>query len=100
MWPEDRDPDRKLGAPPEILLRKLTASEALGRMETQLRAFAHQGQKEVLVVHGKGHNSPGGMSILGPEVRKWCDDHPSVVVSWREAPTKWGGEGAIVVKLK
>jgi DNA-nicking Smr family endonuclease len=104
MWPEDREPDRnqirKLGAPPEILLRKLTVNEALDRLKTQLQAFAHQGKKEVLVVHGKGHNSPGGMSVLGPEVRHWCDDRPDVVASWREAPVKWGGEGAIVVKLK
>jgi len=104
MWPEDREPDRKQvrkpGAPPEILLRKLTVTEALDRLKTQLQAYARQGKKEVLVVHGKGHNSPGGMSVLGPEVRLWCDDQPALVASWSEAPAQWGGEGAIVVKLK
>lgn len=103
-WPEDREAERKqvrkLGAPPEILLRKLTVTEALDRLATQLKAYARQGQKEILVVHGRGQNSPGGMSVLGPEVRLWCDDHPAVVASWSEAPTRWGGEGAIVVTLK
>jgi DNA-nicking Smr family endonuclease len=54
----------------------------------------------VLVVHGKGTGSVGGVSVLSPEVRNWCDAHPSLVVSWSEAPPKWGGAGAIVVNLR
>jgi DNA-nicking Smr family endonuclease len=98
-WPEERRPMRGEGAPPEILLRKLTVAEALERLEFQLRAFAARNQSQVLVVHGKGGSSPGGVSILGPEVRNWCDAHPSLVVSWVEAPPRWGGSGAIVVTL-
>jgi DNA-nicking Smr family endonuclease len=98
-WPEERRPARGEGAPPEILLRKLTVAEALDRLEFQLRAFAARNQSKVLVVHGKGGSSPGGVSILGPAVRNWCDDHPSLVLSWSEAPLNWGGAGAIVVTL-
>ena len=97
--PEDRGPIRDPEAPPSIHLRKLKAEEALARLDFQLRAFAAKGQHEVLVIHGKGSNSPGGVSVLGPLVRQWCDDHPAVVASWRIAPSKWGGEGAIVVQL-
>ena len=103
-WPEDRmaklEAERQLGKPPEIMVRKLQATEALERLDFQIRAFVHQGQTEILVVHGKGQNSPGGVSILGPLVRQWCDDSSHLVVSWKEAPTKWGGSGAILVQLK
>ena len=99
MFPEDRKPVRE-DAPPSIHLRKLTVDEALERLETQLRGFAGQGRREVLVVHGKGQGSIGGISVLGPEVRNWCDRNPVLVSSWREAPPRWGGSGAIVVVLK
>ena len=99
QWPEDRRRSRGEDAPPEILLRKLMVVEALERLEFQLRAHAAKNHKKVLVVHGKGTSSPGGVSILGPEVRNWCDAHPSLVVSWTEAPPRWGGSGAIVVIL-
>jgi DNA-nicking Smr family endonuclease len=99
MWPEDREDDRKQGAPPEIHLRLLKLADAMHRLETQLRAYAKQGQREVLVVHGKGQNSPGGASVLGPEVRVWCEKSP-LVASWKEAPARWGGSGAIVVVLR
>jgi dsDNA-specific endonuclease/ATPase MutS2 len=98
-FPEDGKPARDPGAPPAVHLRLLKAEEALDRLEFQLRAFAAKDQREVLVVHGKGSNSPGGVSVLGPLVRQWCDEHPSLVRSWRIAPGCWGGEGAIVVEL-
>lgn len=94
------DPRREPGRPPEILLRKLKLAEALERLEFQLRAHAGRGQGEVLVIHGKGQNSAGGIPVLGPEVRRWCDAHPALVVSWSEAPLRWGGAGAIVVRLR
>ena len=99
-WPEERRLHRGEDAPPEIMLRKLKLLAALERVEFQLRAHAARGTPRVLVVHGKGSSSPGGVSILGPEVRKWCDAHPGLVVSWQEAPPRWGGAGAIVVNLR
>lgn len=101
---EDREADApdayKVGAPPSIMLRKLPLVEALERLETQLAAHAHAGISEVLVVHGRGTNSPGGESVLGPAARKWCEDHPGLVARWREAPSRWGGTGAIIVELR
>ena len=93
-------PQREPGRPPEILLRKLKLVEALERLEFQLRGYASRGQAEVLVIHGKGQHSAGGVSVLGPEVRRWCDLHPSLVASWSEAPLRWGGAGVIVVRLR
>ncbi len=94
--PARREPPR----PPEILLRKLKLAEALERLESQLRAHALHGQLEVLVIHGKGQNSVGGISVLGPEVRLWCDRHQALVMTWSEAPLRWGGAGAILVRLR
>lgn len=100
MWPEDRQPKPvRDDAPPSIHLRKLTVDEAFMRLESQLKGFAGRGIREVLVIHGKGQGSVGGISVLGPEVRQWCDKHPALVSSWREAPPRWGGSGAIVVVL-
>ncbi len=90
---------RGIEPPPAIHLRKLTVEEALGRLETQLRGYRRQGRSQLLVIHGKGQGSQGGISILGPVVRQWCDEHPALVASWREAPAYWGGAGAIVVCL-
>ncbi len=99
-WPEQRERRPDPDEPPKVLLRKLTVAEALARLDFQLRAYAAKGQQRVLVVHGRGNASPGGISILGPEVRNWCDGHPQLVVSWQEAPPRWGGPGAIVVNLR
>ena len=79
---------------------ELPVAEALDRLNRQIRAHVKQGTKEVLVVHGKGQNSPGGVPVIGPLARRWCDDSSHLVESWREAPDKWGGSGAILVVLK
>ncbi|MFO7653616.1 MAG: Smr/MutS family protein [Candidatus Krumholzibacteriia bacterium] len=97
--PLDR-PARAADAPPAIHLRQLTRDEALQRLGHQLGGYRARGIREVLVVHGRGHNSPGGVPVLGPAVREWCGAHPDLVGSWREAPPRWGGPGAIVVVLR
>ncbi len=97
--PDERRDERDQTAPPSVHLRLLKAEEALARLDFQLQAFRAKDTREVLVVHGKGSNSPGGVSVLAPLVRQWCDDHPGLVLSWREAPRAWGGTGAIVVTL-
>ena len=91
---------RAADAPPAIQLRRLRAEAALERLETMLQVHRHRGQLRVLVVHGPGHNSPGGQPVLGPLVRRWLDEHPQAVAGWREAPPAWGGEGAVVVELR
>jgi len=83
-----------------IHLRRMTADEALARLETDVRRFRDAGEAEILVVHGRGHNSPGGKSVLGPLVRRWCDEHPALVADWEPAPRRWGGPGAILVRVR
>lgn len=93
-------PARDPAAPPAIQLRKLRVAEALDRLAAQLRAYQRQGQRELLVIHGRGQGSPDQVAVLGPVVRDWCDAHPALVAGWREAPPRWGGAGAIVVTLR
>jgi DNA-nicking Smr family endonuclease len=90
---------RAADAPPAIQLRRLIAEVALERLEIMVGAYRQQGRLEVLVVHGRGRNSPGGQPVIGPLVRQWCRDHPAIVAAFREAPPAWGGEGALVVTL-
>ncbi len=97
---EGRPRPRAVDAPPAIQLRRLPAETALERLGLQIVVHRDRGQLTVLVVHGRGRNSPGGQPILAPLVRQWLDDHPSLVASWREAPPAWGGEGAVVVELR
>ncbi len=85
--------------PPRIMLRMLPLGEALALLEREVRLHRDAGEAEVVVVHGKGTNSPGGVPVLKPEVHRWCDDHPGLVAGRREAPRRWGGEGALVLTL-
>jgi len=85
--------------PPRIMLRMLPLREALALLEREVRLHRDAGEAEVVVVHGKGTNSPGGVPVLKPGVHRWCDDNPGLVAGRREAPRRWGGEGALVLTL-
>jgi hypothetical protein len=98
--PAGTRPSRAADSPPVIQLRRLPAEQALAQLALSLRVHRHQGTREVLVVHGKGLNSPGGQPVIAPLVRDWCRDHPDVVAATREAPPAWGGEGALVLTLR
>ena len=86
--------------PTEIHLRQMRADEAMARLEMMIDQHRRKGEAEVLVVHGKGLRSEGGQPVLAPLVRKWLQDNPDRVASWEEAPRHWGGEGALLVRLR
>ena len=109
--PEADTPARPAGRPrppvskarpaiPTIMLRQLRLHVAEERLLHFLRVQQRTGTTEVLVVVGRGHNSPGGEPVLGPAIRRLCDERTSLVESWREAPTDHGGVGALVVRLR
>ncbi len=85
---------------PRLMLRKMPLDLALETLERFLRAWAHQGVKEVVVVVGKGHGSPGGLAVLAPAVRDWLEQHSDQVAGYEDAPTRDGGSGAILVRLR
>ncbi len=94
------DPARSLVRPEEVQLRRLPAEEALQVLADAVDRLRAMGGRELLVVHGRGRNSPGGVPVIGPLVRNWCGDNPQAVAGWREAPPRWGGAGAIVLELR
>jgi DNA-nicking Smr family endonuclease len=64
-----------------------------------LHEAAQRGARCVLVIHGKGMNSPGGEAVLRKLTRHWLAQRPDVL-AYCDAPPKSGGSGAALVLLK
>jgi DNA-nicking Smr family endonuclease len=68
-----------------------------------LQEFLHEATQRklrcVLVIHGKGLNSPGGEALLRRLTRHWLSQHQQVL-GYCDAPSKDGGSGAALVLLK
>ena len=68
-----------------------------------LQEFLHEATQRklrcVLVIHGKGLNSPGGEAVLRRLTRHWLSQHQQVL-GYCDAPSKDGGSGAALVLLK
>ena len=68
-----------------------------------LQEFLHEaaqcGLRCVLVIHGKGMNSPSGEAVLRKLTRHWLTQRPDVL-AYCDAPAKDGGSGAALVLLK
>lgn len=68
-----------------------------------LQAFLHEaarrGLRCVLVIHGKGMNSPGGEAVLRRLARHWLMQRTDVL-AFCDAPSGEGGSGAALVLLK
>jgi DNA-nicking Smr family endonuclease len=68
-----------------------------------MQEFLHEAQQQevrcVLVIHGKGMNSPGGEAVLRRLARHWLAQHPRVL-AYCDAPPQEGGNGAALVLLK
>ena len=60
---------------------------------------AQQQLRCVLVIHGKGANSPGGEAVLRELTRSWLTQHPQVL-AFCTAPANLGGSGAVMILLK
>ncbi len=91
----------KSGPPPAAVhLRQMRSGEALAKLEMMVDLHRRRGDRELLVVHGKGMRSEGGVPVIAPLVLDWLKDNPERVASWRRAPNDWGGEGALVVVLR
>ncbi|MDZ4200924.1 MAG: Smr/MutS family protein [Gallionella sp.] len=68
-----------------------------------LQHFLHEAEQQaarcVLVIHGKGMNSPDGTAILRRLTRHWLTQHPRVL-AYCDAPAKEGGSGAALILLR
>ena len=67
-----------------------------------LRRNYMEGKRCVLVIPGRGRNSPMGMGILRQELRNWLTHEPlkRVVLAFCTALPKHGGAGALYILLR
>jgi len=74
--------------------------EALQQLARFISGAYHRGSKAVLVITGKGLNSPDGPVLQG-SVNAWLREQgKSMVVEVAQAPRDKGGSGAVVVFLR
>ena len=74
--------------------------EALQRLARFISGAYHRGSKAVLVITGKGLNSPDGPVLQG-SVDAWLREQgKSMVIELAQAPRDKGGSGAVVVFLR
>ena len=84
----------------ELDLHGFLKDEALVRLEHFIAAAFSRGQQAVLVITGKGINSPEGPVLQGA-VAEWLKvKGKGVVAEFAPAPRDLGGSGAVVVFLK
>jgi len=83
-------------------LHGMTSDQAQENLLFFIRESYMQGHRCVLIVTGRGHNSPGGQSILRQETEGWLTRDPvkRVVLAFCTAQPKDGGAGAIYVLLR
>jgi DNA-nicking Smr family endonuclease len=84
----------------QLDLHGLTREEALDALPRFLRSARTRGRAAVLVITGKGNNSPGE-PVLQQAVASWLRDAGrELVVEFTPAPREMGGSGAFVVFLR
>lgn len=84
----------------QLDLHGLTREEALEALPRFLASAAAHGEKAVLVITGKGNNSPVE-PVLQQAVLGWLRDAGrKLVVEFAPAPREMGGSGAFVVFLR
>lgn len=61
-----------------------------------------RGLRCLRIVHGRGHNSPGGVPVLKLSLPRWLSRGPArhLVLAWTSAPAHDGGAGASYVLLR
>jgi DNA-nicking Smr family endonuclease len=77
------------------------AHEARQALEAFIKKRALDGDRVVLVVHGKGSHSPRGHGVLRGEIAAWLSQGRSArhVAAFASAPEDEGGSGAVLVLL-
>lgn len=84
----------------QLDLHGLGREEAIENLDRFVKGAYKRGQKGVLVITGKGNNSPGE-PVLKAAVAGWLRDlGKSMVSEFAPAPQEMGGSGALVVFLK
>lgn len=85
-----------------IDLHGLTKKDAEAEVKRFLTKSQTRGLRCVLIVHGKGHNSPDSIPVLKERVPVWLNRGPArkIVMAFSSARPYDGGTGAIYVLLR
>ena len=80
----------------------MVAEEAYEALVSFLRASYNKGKRTVLLIPGRGKNSPEGYAVLRERVQEWLTHDPfkRVVLAFCTAQPKDGGAGALYVLLR
>ncbi|MDR2892163.1 MAG: Smr/MutS family protein [Deltaproteobacteria bacterium] len=85
-----------------IDLHGQNAEQAYAALVEFIRHSYNKGQRALVVVTGRGKNSPGGFAVLRQNIQNWLTRDPlkRVVLAFCTAQPKDGGAGAIYVLLR
>lgn len=83
----------------QIDLHGLTRDEARAALAHFLHDALAQGKRCIRVIHGKGHGSPGKVSILKQLSRGWLAQREEILCFCQAGPNDGGG-GALLVLLR
>lgn len=83
-------------------LHGMNTPQACEAMTGFLRAAYHKGLRTVLLIPGRGRNSPDGTGVLREKLRIWLTQDPfkRVVLAFCTARPAHGGAGALYVLLR
>lgn len=83
-------------------LHGLNAEQAYESLLLFTRDQYYQGRRCLLLIPGRGINSPGGMPVLKQELKSWLTRDPlkRVVLAFCTAQPRHGGAGALYVLLR
>lgn len=83
-------------------LHGMTQREAHNRLRNFLIRAQIEGAQLVLVITGRGALTPdaSGRGVLRRHVPEWLHSYREVVVGFEEAPTRLGGGGALLVRIR
>lgn len=83
-------------------LHGLNANQAFESLRIFLRSSWYKGMRTILLVPGRGRNSPDGMGILRRKLQSWLTQEPfkRVVLAFCTAQPHDGGPGSIYVLLR
>ncbi|WP_243309853.1 Smr/MutS family protein [Fundidesulfovibrio agrisoli] len=83
-------------------LHGLNSDQAFESLLTFMREQYFQGKRCLLLIPGRGINSPGGNPVLKQELKGWLTRDPlkRVVLAFSTAQPRHGGAGALYVLLR
>ncbi|MDY7001630.1 MAG: Smr/MutS family protein [Thermodesulfobacteriota bacterium] len=83
-------------------LHGLNSEQAYYEVLSFIREQYHKGGRCVLLVTGRGKNSPEGFGVLRERIQEWLTREPlrRVVLAFATAKPKHGGAGALYVLLR